>query len=150
MATALSTADVAIGAMHTSKSRTPIIVSEDMVSGMKYGSVIVDISIDQGGCFETSRVTTHDKPVFKEHGVIHYCVPNIASRVTRTASYALSNIFAPILLSIGDEGGIANLVKNSEGFQHGVYMYNGTITHEGVASMFDLSWKPLKLLIAAF
>jgi alanine dehydrogenase len=150
LATALSTADVAIGAMHTSKSRTPIIVTEDMVSNMKYGSVIVDISIDQGGCFETSRVTTHDRPVFKEHGVIHYCVPNIASRVSRTASYALSNIFAPVLLSIGDEGGITNLVRSQEGFQHGVYMYNGVLTHEGVANMFDLSWKPLKLLIAAF
>lgn len=150
LAEALRTADVAIGAMHTSKSRTPIIVNEDMVSNMKYGAVIVDISIDQGGCFETSRVTTHENPTFKEHGVIHYCVPNIASRVSRTASYALSNIFAPILLNISDEGGIANLVRNNDGFQHGVYMYNGVLTHEGVANMFDLSWKPLKLLIAAF
>lgn len=150
LATALETADVAIGAIHTAKSRTPILVSEDMVSNMKYGSVIVDISIDQGGCFETSRVTTHDKPVFKEHGVIHYCVPNIASRVSRTASYALSNIFAPILLTIGEEGGIANLVKHQEGFQNGVYMYNGILTNESIAGMFDLSWKPLKLLIAAF
>ncbi|MFY7707204.1 MAG: alanine dehydrogenase [Flavobacteriales bacterium] len=150
LASALASADVAIGAIHTSQNRTPVVVSEDMVSNMKYGSVIVDISIDQGGCFETSRVTTHDKPTFKEHGVVHYCVPNIASRVSRTASYALSNIFAPILLSMGDEGGITNLVKHQEGFQHGVYMYNGVITHEGVANMFDLSWKPLKLLIAAF
>lgn len=147
---ALDTADVAIGAIHTSGGRTPVIVSEDMVSNMKYGSVIVDVSIDQGGCFETSRVTTHDKPVFKEHGVIHYCVPNIASRVSRTASYALSNIFAPIMLSMGDEGGISNLVKNHEGFRSGVYMYNGTITNETIGSTFELPWKPLNLLIAAF
>lgn len=148
--TALNTADVAIGAIHSKSGRTPIVVTEDMVSNMKYGSVIVDISIDQGGCFETSRVTTHDKPTYKEHGVIHYCVPNIASRVSRTASYALSNIFAPVLLALGDEGGIANQVKNSEGFRHGVYMYNGTLTNQDVADMFDLPWKDLNLLIAAF
>ncbi len=147
---ALDTADVAIGAIHTSGSRTPIVVSEDMVSNMKYGSVIVDISIDQGGCFETSRVTTHDKPVFKEHGVIHYCVPNIASRVSRTASYALSNIFAPTMLDIGDEGGIANLIKHQEGFQNGVYMYNGTHTNEAIASMFDLHWMDIRLLLAVY
>ncbi|MBX7050930.1 MAG: alanine dehydrogenase [Flavobacteriales bacterium] len=146
---ALDTADVAIGAIHTSGGRTPVIVTEDMVSNMKYGSVIVDVSIDQGGCFETSRVTTHDKPVFKEHGVIHYCVPNIASRVSRTASYALSNIFAPTVIAIGDEGGISNLVKHQEGFRNGVYMYNGTLTNEDIASLFELSWKDIRLLLAA-
>ncbi|MBL0315203.1 MAG: alanine dehydrogenase [Flavobacteriales bacterium] len=146
---ALDTADVAIGAIHTSGGRTPVVVSEEMVSNMKYGSVIVDVSIDQGGCFETSRVTTHDKPVFKEHGVIHYCVPNIASRVSRTASYALSNIFAPTVIAIGDEGGISNLVKHQEGFRNGVYMYNGTLTNEDIASLFELSWKDIRLLLAA-
>jgi alanine dehydrogenase len=147
---ALDTADVAIGAIHTLSGRTPVVVTEDMVSNMKYGSVIVDISIDQGGCFETSKTTTHDRPIFKEHGVIHYCVPNIASRVSRTASYALSNIFAPTLLSIGDEGGITNLAKHQEGFRHGVYMYNGTHTNEYIASMFDLNWKDLRLLLAVY
>ncbi|MCC6601009.1 MAG: alanine dehydrogenase [Crocinitomicaceae bacterium] len=147
---ALESADVAIGAIHSSKGRTPVVVTEEMVSNMKYGSVIVDVSIDQGGCFETSHITTHEKPVFKEHGVIHYCVPNIASSVSRTASYAVSNIFAPILLTMGDEGGIANLVKNQEGFRHGVYMYNGTLTNETIASFFEMPWKPLDLLIAAF
>jgi alanine dehydrogenase len=147
---ALDTADVAIGAIHTLGSRTPVVVTEDMVSNMKYGSVIVDISIDQGGCFETSRVTTHDKPVFKEHGVIHYCVPNIASRVSRTASYALSNIFAPTIITIGDEGGIVNLVKQQEGFRNGVYMYNGTHTNESIAGLFDLHWKDIRLLLAVY
>jgi len=147
---ALDTADVAIGAIHTKTGRTPIVVTEDMVSNMKYGSVIMDISIDQGGCFETSRVTTHDKPTYKEHGVIHYCVPNIASRVSRTASYALSNIFAPVVLSMGDEGGIANQVKHNEGFRCGVYMYNGTLTNQTIADMFNLPYKDLNLLIAAF
>jgi len=147
---ALDIADVAIGAIHTLGSRTPVVVTEDMVSNMKYGSVIVDISIDQGGCFETSRVTTHDKPVFKEHGVIHYCVPNIASRVSRTASYALSNIFAPTIITIGDEGGIVNLVKQQEGFRNGVYMYNGTHTNESIAGLFDLHWKDIRLLLAVY
>ncbi|MBL7943222.1 MAG: alanine dehydrogenase, partial [Flavobacteriales bacterium] len=147
---ALESADVAIGALHTTGGRTPIVVSEDMVSNMKYGSVIVDIDIDQGGCFETSRVTTHDKPTFKEHGVIHYCVPNIASRVSRTASYALSNIFAPILQSMGDEGGITNLVRNHSGFRHGVIMYNGVLTSEIIGTHFELPWKPLELLITVY
>jgi alanine dehydrogenase len=147
---ALESADVAIGALHTTGGRTPIVVSEDMVSNMKYGSVIVDIDIDQGGCFETSRVTTHDKPTFKEHGVIHYCVPNIASRVSRTASYALSNIFAPILQSMGDEGGITNLVRNHSGFRHGVIMYNGVLTSEIIGTQFELPWKPLELLITVY
>ena len=86
------------------KGRTPWIVSEEMVMQMKSHSVIIDVSIDQGGCFETSYVTNHTNPVFIKHGVIHYCVPNIASRVPHTASYALSNIFAPILMNIGEAG----------------------------------------------
>lgn len=147
---ALESADVAIGALHTKGGRTPIVVSEDMVSNMKFGSVIVDIDIDQGGCFETSRVTTHDKPIYKEHGVIHYCVPNIASRVSRTASYALSNIFAPILVSMGDEGGITNLMRNHAGFRHGVIMFNGVLTSEIIGNQFEMPWKPLELLISVY
>jgi alanine dehydrogenase len=147
---ALESADVAIGALHTKGGRTPIVVTEDMVSNMKFGSVIVDIDIDQGGCFETSRVTTHDKPTYKEHGVIHYCVPNIASRVSRTASYALSNIFAPILVSMGDEGGITNLMRNHAGFRHGVIMFNGVLTSEIIGTQFEMPWKPLELLISVY
>jgi len=145
----LESADVAIGALHGLHGRSPVVVTDDMVTRMKFGSVIVDISIDQGGCFETSQVTTHENPTFQRHGVIHYCVPNVASRVSRTASYAVSNIFAPILLSMGDEGGVANLVKNHGGFRNGVYMYNGTVTNEVIGQYFELPWKPLELLIAA-
>jgi alanine dehydrogenase len=147
---ALRTADVVIGAMRSSAGRTPCIVTSEMVSQMKYGSVVVDISIDQGGCFETSRVSTHDKPVYKEYGVIHYCVPNVASRVSRTASFALSNIFAPMLLAVGDEGGITNLIKHNEGFRHGVYLYNGTLVNEMIGEAFELPYKNLDLLLAAF
>jgi len=142
--------DVAIGALRPSHGRTPCVVSEDMVSKMKHGSVIVDISIDQGGCFETSEITNHTNPVFRKYGVAHYCVPNIASRVSRTASYALSNIFTPTLINMGDCGGIKNLIKRERGFRHGVYLYNGTLTSPILGEAFGLPYKEMELLMAAF
>ena len=117
LAKALKRADVVIGAVRSSLGRTPCVVSEEMVEGMKSGSVIVDVSIDQGGCFETSRITNHNEPTFLKHDVIHYCVPNIASRVSRTASFALSNIFSPILLEMGDNGGCKELIQSNPGFR---------------------------------
>jgi alanine dehydrogenase len=146
---ALRTADVALGAIRADEGRTPMVVSEEMVMEMKAGSVIVDVSIDQGGCFETSEVTNHTNPIFEKHGVIHYCVPNIASRVARTASYALSNIFAPILLDIGDYGGIKNYLWNMEGVRHGVYIYKGNLTNKFLSERFRIPYKELDLLIAA-
>jgi alanine dehydrogenase len=145
----LKTADVVIGAIRVPQGRTPCVVSEEMVSEMKVGSVIVDVSIDQGGCFETSDVTNHTKPVFRKHGVIHYCVPNIASRVARTASYAFSTIFAPILLNIGEEGGVDKMLKNNMGVRYGVYLYYGTLTNKYLADTFKLSYTDIDLLMAA-
>jgi len=145
----LKTADVVIGAIRAQQGRTPLVVSEAMVSEMKVGSVIIDVSIDQGGCFETSEVTNHTKPVFRKHGVIHYCVPNIASRVSRTASYALSTIFAPILINIGEEGGVDNMLRRDSGVRNGVYIYNGTLTNQVLAEMFHLPYKDINLLMAA-
>ncbi len=147
---ALRTADVAIGAIHSSWGRTPIVVSEEMVAGMKSGSVIVDVSIDQGGCFETSTVTTHSEPVFQKHGVTHYCVPNIASRVPKTASYAFSNFFAPVLLSIGEEGGIEQMLKRDSGVRQGVYLFGGTLTNRYIGEFFRLPYQDIDLLMAAF
>jgi len=147
---ALKTADVAIGAIRSSDGRTPNIVSEKMVSEMKPCSVIVDVSIDQGGCFETSEVTNHGSPVFTKYDVIHYCVPNIASRVSRTASYALSNIFAPILLNVGDVGGIENVLRRNLGVRKGVYMYNGTLVNKSLGERFNLDYKDLDLFLTAF
>lgn len=147
---ALATADVAIGALRGEDGRTPTVVSEAMISGMKEGSVIVDISIDKGGCFETSEVTNHQNPTFVRHGVTHYCVPNIASRVSRTASIALSNIFTPLILNIGQHGGCSNLIKRDMGFRHGVYIYNGTLTNETLGEVFRLPFKDIDLLFAAF
>lgn len=144
----LKTADVVIGAIRASQGRTPLVVSEQMVSEMKVGSVIIDVSIDQGGCFETSEVTNHSKPIFRKHGVIHYCVPNIASRVSRTASYALSTIFAPILLNIGDEGGVENMLRRDEGVRNGIYVYNGILTNQVLGEMFKLPYKDINLFMA--
>jgi alanine dehydrogenase len=144
----LKSADVVIGAIRGKQGPTPMVVTEDMVSEMKAGSVIIDVSIDQGGCVETSEVTNHTKPVFRKYGVTHYCVPNIASRVSRTASYALSTIFAPILLSIGEEGGVNNMLRRDEGVRNGIYLYNGILTNKVLGEMFNLPYKDINLLMA--
>ncbi|MGB0933613.1 MAG: alanine dehydrogenase [Lishizhenia sp.] len=147
LAKALMRADVVIGAIRSPFGRTPCVVSEDMVQNMKQGSVIVDVSIDQGGCFETSEITNHNDPTFEKFGVTHYCVPNIASRVSRTASFALSNIFSPLLLEMGEHGGCKELIKNHHGFRNGVYIYKGTLTSEILGRIFDLRYKDMELLI---
>lgn len=146
---ALAQADVVIGALRAPFGRTPCVVTSEMVSDMKYGAVIVDISIDQGGCFETSRITNHESPTFKEFGVIHYCVPNVASRVARTASYALSNIFAPILVGVGSDGGWDNAIGRHEGIRDGVYLFKGTLVNEIIGEAFGLPYKKIDLLLPA-
>jgi alanine dehydrogenase len=145
----LKSADVAIGALRAHRGRTPCVVTEAMVGEMKTGSVIIDVSIDQGGVFETSEVTNHTKPVFRKHGVIHYCVPNINSRVARTASYALSNIFSQIILNMGDEGGFDSVVRKDPGLRNGVYIYNGILTNQYLGEVFNLPFKDINLLMAA-
>jgi alanine dehydrogenase len=120
-----------------------------MVEKMSEGSVIVDVSIDQGGCFETSRVTSHTNPTYVLHGVTHYCVPNIASRVARTASYALSNIFAPVLLDLADGGGLDNCIRRELSVRSGIYLYKGMLTNRYLAEDFNLPYKDLDLLLAA-
>ena len=145
---ALKTADVVIGALRPINGRTPVVVTSEMVSQMKFGSVIMDVSIDRGGCFETSEVTSHDKPTFQKYGVIHYGVPNIASRFAKTASMALSNIFLPILLTMGESGGCENVIKINAGIRHSVYLFKGSLTNEIIASVFDLPYKSIDLLIA--
>jgi alanine dehydrogenase len=147
---ALRTADIVIGAIHSIQGHTPVIISEEMVKGMKPGAVIIDVSIDQGGCVETSRITTHQNPVFKKYDVIHYCVPNIASQVPHTASYALSNFFTPVMLSIGDEGGIDNLIRRDRGICKGVYIFKGILTSKTISDSFNLPFQDIDLLLAAF
>ncbi|MEI8046007.1 MAG: alanine dehydrogenase [Bacteroidota bacterium] len=147
---ALRSADVVIGAIHTAYGRTPVVVTEEMVQQMKEGAVIIDVSIDQGGCFETSEVTDHRNPVFKKYGVTHYCVPNIASKVPHTASYALSNFLSPILLKFGDEGGVEKVLHSDYGIRQGVYLYNGISTNKFLSDSFRLPFQDINLLMAAF
>ena len=146
---AITTCDVAIGAMRAIAGRTPCLVTEETVSQMKPNSVIIDVSIDQGGCFETSEVTNHTNPVFRKYDVIHYCVPNIASRVARTATYALTNIFAPILLDIGEHGGLKNVIWEKAGVRNAVYIYQGHLTSQYLSERFNIPSKDLDLLIVS-
>ena len=145
---ALKTVDVAIGAIRGTGQRTPLVVSEPMVAGMRKGSVIVDVTIDRGGCFETSRITSHERPTFTEMDVIHYCVPNMPSRVSRTASKALSNIMAPLLLEFAADGGVEASVRQTRVARSGVYMFRGNLTHAGLAVEANLPFKDLNLLLA--
>lgn len=141
-------ADVVIGALNVEEGRIPFMVPEDVVSQMSPGSVIIDVSIDQGGCFETSELTSHNKPVFRKYDVIHYCVPNIPSRVPRTATNALSNIFTPILQEISQHGGINEVLFTNEHFRSGVYIYKGSLTNVSIAKKFNMRYKELGLMIA--
>jgi alanine dehydrogenase len=146
---AITTCDVAIGAMRAEDGRSPCIVSETTVSRMKPNSVVIDVSIDQGGCFETSEVTNHTHPVFRKYDVIHYCVPNIASRVARTATYALTNIFTPILLDIGEKGSLKNVIWQKSGLREAVYIYQGQLTNKHIGDRFSIPSKDLDLLIVS-
>ncbi len=149
LAEELRSADVAIGALKPINGVTPLVVSEQMVSNMKAGSVIIDVSIDRGGCFETSHVTSHERPVYKKYDVIHYCVPNIASGVSRTASRAISNVLMPILQQCADVGGVEEIVMTSgKGVRNGVYLYKGCVTSAPIAKKFGFKYTDLDLLFA--
>jgi len=149
LARALRTTNVAIGALRHTDGQSICVVTEEMVKEMRPGSVIIDVSIDNGGCFETSEITTYDRPILTKHSVIHYCVPNIASRVARTATKAISNIFTPILLRMSDLGGVDDMIFTDEGFGRGVYCFHGETTNEYVGRRYNLKCKELQLIIAA-
>lgn len=146
---ALSRADIAIGALRSDDGRSPCVVTEEMVAKMKPDSIIIDVSVDQGGCFETSEVTNHLRPAFRKYDVIHYCVPNIASRVAHTATTALANIFTPILIQVHESGGVDQMMYENQWFAKGVYAYRGGITNKGIAQKYNLKYKNLNLIIAA-
>lgn len=149
LAEELCSADVAVGALKPVNGITPMVVTEEMVSNMKAGSVIIDVSIDRGGCFETSRMTTHENPTYKKYDVIHYCVPNIASGVSRTASRAISNVLMPILQQSADIGGAEMLIQVKTGLRKGVYLYKGCVTNAPLAKRFGLKYTDLDLLLAS-
>ncbi|KGO94692.1 alanine dehydrogenase [Flavobacterium subsaxonicum] len=143
---ALMRCDVAIGAMR-GKDRSPVVVSETMVERMKKGAVIIDISIDTGGCFETSEVTTHEKPTFVKHNVTHYCVPNIPSRYSKTASLSISNIISPFLLQMADDGGIESAIRCNAGLKHGIYFYHGRLTNRSIGEWFTIDYTDINLIV---
>ncbi|KAA5548191.1 alanine dehydrogenase [Adhaeribacter rhizoryzae] len=144
----LKLADVVIGALSDREGRTTSMISENIVAQMNPGSVIIDVCIDQGGCFETSELTTLSRPVYRKYDIIHYCVPNIASRVPRTATNALSNIFTPIFMDISKHGGINEVLFTHEHYRSSVYIYKGSLTNAGIAKKFNMRYKELSLMIA--
>lgn len=145
----LARAHVAVGALRAVNGKTPVVVTEEMVMAMKKGAVIIDVSIDHGGCFATSRVTNHNEPIFFQHDVIHYCVPNMSSNVSRTASYAISNILSPMLKEAARHGGIEKYLRFHPGFCHGAYLYKGALTKEHLSQRFDLKFTDLELILSA-
>src|SRR6476660_3643663 len=149
LAKQLKTCEVAVGALGSQTGRTPIVVTEEMVSNMRTGSVIIDVSIDRGGCFETSEITTHESPIYLKYGVIHYCVPNIPSGFARTASQAISNVLMPLLLEAGDEGGFEKLIWHRIHLRSGIYMFKGALTNFYLSERFGLKYTDLNLLIAS-
>jgi alanine dehydrogenase len=149
LAKQLKTCEVAVGALNSQTGRTPIVVSEEMVSSMRTGSVIIDVSIDRGGCFETSEITTHENPIYKKYGVIHYCVPNIPSGFARTASQAISNVIMPLLLEAGEDGGFERMVWHQIHLRSGIYMFKGALTNFYLSERFNLKYTDLNLLIAS-
>lgn len=149
LAKQLKTCEVAVGALGSESGRTPIVVSEEMVSSMRTGSVVIDVSIDRGGCFETSEITTHESPIYLKYGVIHYCVPNIPSGFARTASQAISNVLMPLLLEAGDDGGFERMVWHQIHLRSGIYMFKGALTNFYLSERFGLKYTDLNLLIAS-
>jgi alanine dehydrogenase len=149
LAKQLKTCEVAVGALGNESGRTPIVVTEEMVSSMRTGSVIIDVSIDRGGCFETSEITTHESPVYIKYGVIHYCVPNIPSGFARTASQAISNVLMPLLLEAGEDGGFEHMVWHQVHLRSGIYMFKGALTNFYLSERFNLKYTDLNLLIAS-
>ncbi len=143
---ALKRCDVAIGAVR-GKDRAPVLVSRSMVENMKKGAVIIDVSIDMGGCFETSELTTHTKPTYEKYGVIHYAVPNIPARYPKTSSISISNIFTPYLLQIGEAGGLENALRFDKGLRNGLYLYHGILTNRMVGEWFGLKFSDINFLI---
>ena len=149
LAKQLKTCEVAVGALSSQTGRTPVVVTEEMVSSMRKGSVIIDVSIDRGGCFETSEITTHESPIYLKYGVIHYCVPNIPSGFARTASQAISNVLMPLLLEAGEEGGFEKLIWHNVHLRSGIYMFKGALTNFYLSERFGIKYTDLNLLIAS-
>jgi alanine dehydrogenase len=139
-------ADVVIGAILIPGERAPFLVTEEMVRDMKPGSVILDISIDQGGCIETSRLTTIDRPTFVHHGVVHYCVPNMTANVPRTASRVLATAAMPYVEALAGKG-VKQALRADPGLAAGVFTFEGQLVHQGIGEHHDIPVKNLNDLL---
>lgn len=144
---ALQDAHVIVGALRSESGITPCVVTEEMVSNLKAGTLIMDVCIDQGGCFETSELTTLSRPTFEKYGVSHYCVPNIPSLVGHTASLAMSNLITSFLLKAGKTGGVEEMLWQGKSFMKGVYCFKGHVTHPLVGKLNKKPIKDIQLLL---
>jgi len=149
LAKQLKTCEVAVGALRNEFGRAPIVVSEEMVAAMRPGSIIIDVAIDRGGCFETSELTNHENPIIIKHNIIHYGVPNIPSGFARTASQAISNVLMPLLIQIGDMGGLAEIIWHQMHLREGIYLYKGALTDFYISEKFQLKFTDLNLLLTS-
>lgn len=149
LAKQLKTCEVAVGALRNEIGRAPIVVTEEMVSAMRPGSIIIDVAIDRGGCFETTELTDHENPIIIKHDVIHYGVPNIPSGFARTASQAISNVLMPLLIQVGDQGGLEEIIWQQVQLREGIYLYKGALTDFYISEKFNLKFTDLNLLIAS-
>jgi alanine dehydrogenase len=149
LAKQLKTCEVAVGALRNEIGRAPIVVTEEMVAAMRPGSIIIDVAIDRGGCFETSELTNHENPIIIKHNIIHYGVPNIPSGFARTASQAISNVLMPLLIQVGDQGGLEEIIWQQVHLREGIYLYKGALTDFYISEKFQLKFTDLNLLIAS-
>ena len=150
MIKALASADAVIGNLRYIHGSERFMVAEELVKTMKPGAIIIDLSVDQGGCFETSECRTLKNPVFEKYGIIHYCVPNLSARVARTTSMALSNIFAPMLIKIGHSGSIKSAISESSGFRNGAYIFSGVLVNRLIGSYYGIQSNDIGLLMAGY
>lgn len=139
-------ADVIVGAVLIPGAKAPRLITRDMLSTFQPGTIIVDVSIDQGGCFETSRPTTHDNPIYTVDGVIHYCVANMPGAVAKTSTVALTNATLPYAVEIANKGWKRAMQENEE-IKWGANVVNGKVTYKGVAEAFGLSYTPIDVLL---
>lgn len=149
LAKQLKTCEVAVGALSNEYGRAPVVVPEEVVETMRPGSVIIDVAIDRGGCFETSELTSYESPIFLKHNVIHYCVPNIPSGFARTASQSISNVLMPLILQISDEGGLEEMIWHKINLREGIYLFKGALTDFYLSEKFNLKYTDLNLIIAS-
>ncbi len=149
LAKQLKTCEVAVGALRNEFGRAPIVVTEEMVAAMRPGSIIIDVAIDRGGCFETSELTNHENPIIIKHNILHYGVPNIPSGFARTASQAISNVLMPLLIQIGDMGGLSEIIWQQIHLREGIYLYKGALTDFYISEKFQLKFTDLNLLLTS-